>query len=59
MTSLPNDLTFALNLTTGDGAFLDKDGKNECLINLNDGECKTFKQIADIIESEPEGLFCD
>lgn len=57
MTSLPNDILCALRLRTRDGNFIGKDGKGDCLINLNDGECMTFAEIADVIESQPEGLF--
>lgn len=42
-------------LGTSDGTFSTKDGKEE-LANLNDSGT-SFKKIAKIIESKPEGLF--
>lgn len=33
--------------------------ENDNLINLNDGLGKTFEEIADVIDSEPEGMFND
>jgi hypothetical protein len=49
--SLPGMVTDWLGLTSGMGIFY-----NGCLSELND-EGYSFEKIADIIESEPEGLF--
>jgi hypothetical protein len=57
MTSLPNVMVSALNMRKGDGSFINEDGVKDCLIALNDTEGKTFAEIADLIESNPEGLF--
>ena len=48
---LPPEVQGWLNLGSWDGAF-----QHATLANLNDQE-NTFAEIADIIESEPEGLF--
>lgn len=45
-----------LGLKTDLGHFL-MDGKKTSLANLNDHKRLNFNQIADIIETEPEGLF--
>ena len=60
--SADSDLTLAvmdwLGLTNSDGAYCDADGKNSTLVGLNDDyDNFTFSQIADVIESEPKGLF--
>ena len=46
-----------LGLTNSEGAYCDANGKNCTLVRLNDKEDFTFSQIADVIESQPEGLF--
>lgn len=48
----PIELVRATGLLTTNGCHEDTS-----LINLNDGDNLTFSQIADIIESEPKGLF--
>lgn len=57
MTSLPNIVITALNLKSKDGKFIGIENEKDCLISLNDSDCMTFAEIADVIESEPEGLF--
>lgn len=49
---LPKAVTDWLGLRTSSGKWM----ANQ-LTTENDIYCKTFSQIADIIESEPEGLF--
>lgn len=44
-----------VGLSTPFGSF----GYRKSLIELNDRDKKTFKEIADIIESEPPGLFIE
>lgn len=44
-----------VNLIYSDGDY----GLGNSLASLNDTKCFTFNQIADIIESKPEGLFFD
>lgn len=56
MMLLPVKVRKWLGLTKNSGVFTDKKGFLSELIDLNDSG-KTFKQIAKIIESEPEGLF--
>lgn len=51
ISSLPVDVRDWLGLADIDGAFADG-----CLADIND-DGASFEQIADIIESEPEGLF--
>lgn len=53
---LPDPLVQALGLRTNGGAFESQRFGRTSLVNLNDGG-RTFAEIADIIESEPEGLF--
>jgi hypothetical protein len=56
-TSLPNKVMDALDIRNSMGGFIDENGSKRCLVNLNDYEGNTFAEIADVIESEPEGLF--
>lgn len=46
-----------LGLNEQDGEFYDKAGDLCNLTRLNDVHSWSFKQIADLIESEPEGMF--
>ena len=56
-----SDLTPAvmdwLGLTNSQGAYCDVNGKDCTLVKLNDKDNLTFAEIADAIESQPEGLF--
>lgn len=54
--TLPDSVLDWLNLQTDAGYFklIDGDGS---LLDANDEQGKTFEEIADIIDSEPEGLF--
>lgn len=54
---LPELVQEWLGLRDACGVFYKKDGKASDLTQLNDAKNKNFKQIAKIIESEPEGLF--
>ena len=56
---LPIDVRDWLGLNSCSGAYFDSRGKSTSLIDKNDGNGKrrlSFKQIANIIEREPEGL---
>lgn len=55
-TSLPESVIKWLGVTDRDGRYLIRNGDMYCLVGNNDTG-KTFAEIADIIESEPEGLF--
>ena len=48
-----------LGLNTVSGTFDSRVQGANSLIDLNDGTGLTFSQIADVIESEPKGLFKD
>ena len=52
--SLPRDIKNALQLRRSDGHFNNK----HRLADMNDSGC-TFAEIADLIESEPAGLFVE
>ena len=57
--ALPAPVTDWLGIRTGDG-FFEPDttpGNAQSLIDLNDNKSFTFLQIADVIESQPKGLF--
>lgn len=54
---LPKIVAVVSNLNTQEGGFRDKNGNEICLTSLNDDTKKTFAEIADIIESQPKGLF--
>lgn len=54
--SLPVLVSQALGLKDTDGSFIDGNTVKS-LSSVNDREGKTFKQIADLIESKPMGLF--
>src|SRR5271170_1949774 len=57
LTKIAQDL---VGLTTGDGEYRINDGPlfaGTSLTSANDSERFSFSQIADIIESKPEGLF--
>lgn len=56
-TQLPDNVRKWLGLKDSEGEFNLKDGHEETLTNLNDDEEKSFEEIADIIESNPDGLF--
>lgn len=53
---LPHSVADWVGLCSTNGEF---EKGHMSLIERNDNEGKTFAEIADIIESEPEGLFCD
>lgn len=55
---LPSCVTEWLGIEEDSGAFRDENKIPYCLAHLNDAG-KTFDQIADVIESEPDGLFSD
>ena len=55
-TSLPQAVIKWLGVTDQDGGYFRPSGDKYCLVGNNDNG-KTFSEIADIIESEPEGLF--
>lgn len=58
--TLPTSVMCWLNIRHAQGAWPDEHGvNNHSLAGLNDWDGKTFEEIADVIESEPEGLFCD
>lgn len=54
--ALPNEVSKWLGLSTTWGGF-NRGTESTDLPKLNDEEHLTFEQIADIIESNPEGLF--
>lgn len=54
--SLPEEVAEWLGMNPG-GEFTFKDGRSSDLVTQNDDEKKSFKQIANIIEREPKGLF--
>lgn len=56
-TDLPLDVTEWLGLTEPEGRYRTVSGGVTYLVSDNDFHQKTFEQIADIIESKPEGLF--
>ena len=47
-----------LGLATPNGSYCDAEGHLLDLVEINDQYGHTFKQIAAVIESQPEGLFC-
>lgn len=55
--SLPPSVREALGLTTSDGRYRDSGGYTRTLVEDNDQRGLSLASIADIIESEPEGLF--
>ena len=67
---LPKEVRDWLGLCDESGTYEYAEGKQRSLTLLNDGrktvtpttesiDQHTFEQVADVIESEPEGLFCD
>jgi hypothetical protein len=56
-TVLPQEVKQSLNLSSNYGRFFD--GDYTSLVKCNDALGYSFDQIADIIESEPKGLFND
>ena len=57
---VPPQVRKLVGLTTGDGDFARRGHEGELsLVSENDIAKKSFKQIANIIESEPKGLFVD
>lgn len=48
-----------LGFTTEGGHYYHENGVDASLVEDNDARNKTFAEIADIIESEPKGLFHD
>jgi len=57
-TTLPHEVKKWLGLRDCCGLFI-KDGKTDYLTELNDARDYTFKEIADLVESEPEWLFVE
>jgi hypothetical protein len=55
--SLPGLVANWLGIADSEGVFTTRDGSIRSLIVLNDDEQKKFYQIANLIESEPQGLF--
>jgi hypothetical protein len=55
--ALPFAVQKFFGFTTPSGSYLDTLGEEQSLLNDNDNKLLTFVQIADIIESKPEGLF--
>lgn len=55
--ALPNKVRKWLGLSDPEGEFVDEKGETEHLSNLNDNTNYSFKDIADVIESRPKGLF--
>jgi hypothetical protein len=59
-THLPDCIMDWLGLSDSDGGYrIDGEEGTRYLTQDNDDEKKTFSEIADIIESKPEGLFRD
>jgi hypothetical protein len=56
ISSLPSEVKDWLGIDSDLGNYQDFVAEDTCLAWKNDGG-KTFEEIADIIESEPEGLF--
>ena len=56
---LPPPVANWLGFSSVRGAYLDNRGANQWLSYDNDFNGKTFEEIADIIESEPAGLFVE
>jgi hypothetical protein len=54
----PNCIRDAFGLSTTEGLFTGTGGVHKSLASLNDGG-NSFAEIADIIESNPPGLFID
>lgn len=55
-TSLPKQIQEYYGFTTKEGDYTNSRRQERCLVNDNDTG-KSFKQIANIIEREPKGLF--
>ena len=53
---LPTDVMNWLGLRSPAGEFCPTADASDCLVDRNDNGA-TFEQIADVIESEPDGLF--
>jgi len=56
---LPTVVKEWLGLSNDTGSYFLKDGKETNLVNQNDIDGKSFKQIAQIIEREPKGLIAE
>jgi hypothetical protein len=56
--SLPPQVQMWLGLGSDEGVYTSKNGRDTSLVVRNDTG-KKFAEIADIIESEPEGLFAE
>jgi hypothetical protein len=57
--ALPPKVKQWLGLSTVNGKFSKRRGGYSYLITENDNHRKSFSEIADIIESQPEGLFME
>ena len=59
--SLPVEAMKAVGMNTQDGQFIDKEGETFTLVEMNDFNefNMSFDKIADLIESEPRGMFND
>lgn len=55
---LPDSVMNWYGFATSNGMYR-SNGEHTSLISNNDDDLMTFEQIADVIESEPEGLFVD
>jgi hypothetical protein len=53
----PPDVVSWVGLNCDDGEYKTKKGKINWLPHLNDNSRMSFKQIANIIEKEPDGMF--
>lgn len=54
--TLPDPVREWLGLADEEGMFIGEDGRKQWLTVLND-RGRTFEEIADIVESNPEGMF--
>lgn len=57
--NLPNTVRVWAGLDTVDGNYRTKQGNRRNLVDDNDTAKRSFAKIADIIESQPEGLFVE
>jgi hypothetical protein len=48
-----------LGLSSATADYLNDDGEADCLVNNNDVDGLSFSDIADMIESKPQGLFLE
>jgi hypothetical protein len=57
--SLPSKVVEWLGLSSATADYLNDDGEADCLVNNNDVDGLSFSDIADMIESKPQGLFLE